>query len=127
MKKINLVLVLAVIIIFIFLFIKDRYYKPNELRENGILLTAWTIDWKQSTKAGMGLEYQFYYKGEKIIGYAASKNFKGNMNFVHKYFPVIYAPKYGHKELLIEPRHFKEYNISFPDSLNWVLPYVSDK
>lgn len=76
MKKVNLFLVFAVVVFFIFLFIKDRYYKPDELKQNGILLSALTLDWEQSTKMGFGLKYEFYYKGEKITGYAASKNFK---------------------------------------------------
>jgi hypothetical protein len=126
MKKLNLTLVVAVVLFFVYLFVKDRYYKPKELKENGILLTASTMEWQQSTKAGFGLKYEFFFDGKKITGYAASKYFAGNINFAHKYFPVIYAPKYGHKELLIEPRRFKEYNIPFPDSLKWVLPYIKE-
>ena len=45
------------------------------------------------------------------------------MNFVHQYFPVIYDTIKGYKEILIDPKSFKWYDIAFPDSLKWVLKY----
>ena len=87
MKILNLVLVLGVIVFFIFIFVKDRYYKPDELRENGILLSASTLEWEQSSKMGFGLKYEFFYNGEKITGYAAAFSLKGNINFTRKNFP----------------------------------------
>jgi hypothetical protein len=124
MKKGNLFLVFSVVIIFIYLFIKDRYFTPGELKKNGILLTAYTKEWQLSTKAGYGLKYEFFYMGKKNTGWAASKDLKGNLSFENKYFPVLYDPVHGHKELLMEPRIFKEYNIPFPDSLKWVLEFL---
>lgn len=124
MKKGNLFLVFSIVIVFVYLFIKDRYYTPEELKKNGVLLTAFTKEWKLSTKAGYFLEYEFYYNNKKIIGSASSKNLKGNLSFENKYFPVLYDPVHGHKELLMEPRIFNEYNIPFPDSLKWVLEFL---
>ncbi len=126
MRKINVVLISAIILIFIYLLIKDRVFKPEELREKGIVLNAWTLEWVFSSKGGRHLKYEFFYKEKKIIGYEPFSKATGNINFVHKYFPVIYDPQSENKELLIEPKSFTEYNIPFPDSLKWVLPYVSD-
>jgi len=60
--------------------------------------------------------------------YKSKKSFSrckkiGNMNFVHQYFPVIYDTIKGYKEILIDPKSFKWYDIAFPDSLKWVLKY----
>ena len=71
-KKINLLLVAGVIAVMGYLFYNDIYNKPKELKENGILLTAYTKEWQLSTKAGYGLKYEFFYKGGKNTGYAAA-------------------------------------------------------
>lgn len=126
MKKINMVLISAVILFFIYLFIKDRIVKPEELRRKGIIVSAWTLEWVIGSKGSFDLKYEFFYNESRIVGYAPFSKFRGDMNFVHKYFPVIYEPMSGDKELLIEPRRFNEYNIPFPDSLKWVLPHVRD-
>lgn len=123
-KKINLILVAGVILLMGYLFYNDIYNKPKELKENGVLLSAFTLDWKISTKAGYVLKYEFYYNKHKLIGFASSKDLKGNLSFENKYFPVLYDPVHGHKELLMEPRIFKEYDIPFPDSLKWVLEFL---
>ena len=127
MKIINITLICIVIFFFIYLFVKDRVDRPKLMREKGIVLNAWTIEWTFSSKGGRKLKYEFFHKGIKIIGYVPFSEANGNINFVHKYFPIIYEPESGYRDLLIEPKMFKEYNIPFPDSLKWVLPYVSDK
>ena len=99
-------------------------YIHNRLKSQGILLNAHTLEWGASAKMGMDLQYEFYYKGKKIIDNNATGVFRGNRDFENKYFPVMYDPTFGASELLMTPTDFEKFNISFPDSLNWVLPYL---
>jgi hypothetical protein len=99
----------------------------KKLHKNGILLNAKTTNWAPGAKVSLDLKYEFYYKGEKKIGADAFNDFRGNPDFVGRYFPVIYYPGWGgHNQLLITPSDFKEFNLPFPDSLNWVLPYIGE-
>jgi hypothetical protein len=42
--------------------------------------------------------------------------------FENKYFPVVFSKKNPKKSLiLIFPDYFEDWNVKFPDSLNWVL------
>lgn len=110
--------VIAIVIIFILI-------GKKELQTQGILLNAKTTNWASSSYMGMDLKYEFYYKGEKLSGANAFNKFRGDPDFVDHYYPVMYYPGLGgHSQLLIEPEDFKEYNIPFPDSLKWVLPYL---
>jgi hypothetical protein len=99
-------------------------FRQNRLKSHGILLNAHTLEWGVSAKMGMDLQYEFYYNGKKIIDNNATGVFRGNRNFENKYFPVMYDPMFGASELLITPTDFEKYSIPFPDSLNWVLPYL---
>ena len=49
---------------------------------------------------------------------------KGSFDFVGKSFPAMYLPKKDILEVLITPKDFEKFKIPFPDSLNWVMPYV---
>ena len=73
---------------------------------------------------GMNLRYEFYYKNEKRTGSNSFGKIRGVVDFENKSFPVMHEPKLGVSQLLIEPLDFKRFNLSFPDSLNWVLPYL---
>lgn len=94
-----------------------------ELEKNGILLNATTSHWVYGTKT-RGLEYVFFYKGKEITYDNPFEKFVGDKDFENKNFPVMYDPKSGSSQLLIEPSDFKRFKLSFPDSLNWVLKYI---
>ncbi len=106
------------------LFVLFVIISQNRLSKNGILLQAHTLNWDISAKMGMTLRYEFYYNGNKIIGNNSFQKIRGLEDFENKNFPVIYNSKLGSSQLLIEPSEFKRFNLSFPDSLNWVLPYL---
>lgn len=119
-KKLTLsicIILFVVVLIFIM-------YSEQRLKSNGILLNAKTLNWAVGAKMSMNLKYEFYYDGKRIKDNNASGNYRGNRIFENKYFPVMYDPKYGTSKLLVEPSDFKEFNIAFPDSLSWVLPYL---
>ena len=121
-KKITLAVIIIVFLL-IFLFIKFREFN---LTNNGILLNAKTLEWAGSSKMGMDLKYEFYYMGEKKEDANAFPKIWGLHDFEGRYFPVMYDPKLGMSQLLIEPSDFKRFNLPFPDSLKWVLPYFKE-
>ena len=125
-KITGIILILGVFSFFVYVYTLNVYCIPKRLKNYGVMLNGWTLEWKFDSKGGRSLEYEFYFKGKKIIGYTSLSKNNGNGNFVHTYFPLIYDTIHGHERMLIEPKDFKEFNIDFPDSLNWVLPYVKD-
>ena len=46
--------------------------------------------------------------------------------FIGKVFPVIVSVVTKNSTILVTPRQFKEYDIPFPDSLQWVIAYAKD-
>lgn len=116
-------LISIIIVIFLFGFYLWGFLAENELDKRGILLNAKTSHWVYGTKT-RGLEYIFYYKGGKITSNNPFEKFVGNKDFEDKNFPVIYDPKFGSSQLLIEPSNFERFNLPFPDSLKWVLKYL---
>jgi hypothetical protein len=110
---------IAIVIIYI-LIVK------RELHKQGILLNAKTTNWASGAKVSLDLKYEFYYNGKKIIGANAFNDFRGNLDFLNRFFPVMYYPGLGgNSQLLIGPEDFKEFYLPFPDSLKWVLPYLN--
>lgn len=124
MKKLNIILIFAIISFFVYLFYVDRYLKPKELMNNGILIKARTTEWVTGAKGSVNLKYNFVFNEKIIYSFTPVKNNRGNQHFVNKYFYVLYSPKTGNKDLLMTPNDFKKYNLSFPDSLKWVLEYA---
>ncbi len=121
--KSNKLSLLIVIILFVAVILIIKVREIN-LNKHGILLNAKTTEWVTGSKMSMDLRYEFYYNGKKIIDNNATGNFRGNRNFEDKYFPVMYDSELGMSQLLITPADFEKYNIPFPDSLKWVLPYL---
>src|SRR5690606_5193877 len=120
-RKVQLIAVI-VIVFLIFLFIKlSEVY----LNRTAILLNAKTTEWVSGAKMGMSLQYEFCYEGKKIVGNNSFGKIRGNIDFEGRYFPVMYDPIFRSSKLLIEPSDFKKFNLPFPDSLNWVLPYLN--
>ena len=72
----------------------------------------------------MDLQYEFDYKGKKIVSNNPFEHIRGNRDFENRYFPVMYDSTLGLSQLLVEPDNFQRFDIPFPDSLNWVLQYL---
>jgi hypothetical protein len=118
----NKVVVISVFCIFglLIVFVEIRQIS---LSKNGVVVNAHTLDWAGSSYMGMTLKYEFVYKGEKEEGNNPIEKIRGLREFEDKYFPVFYDPKLGQSQILIDPAKFKKFNVPFPDSLSWVLPY----
>lgn len=83
---------------------------------------------------GVVLDYEFNYKSRKGFNYEFNingKSYKGfylsgfnKPEFISRMFPVICnSEKPTENALLIFPKDFERYDLHFPDSLSWVLPY----
>ena len=110
------------VIIFFLIFIAYIFLSEKYLKKEGIVLNAKTTTWCVVVK-GYDLNYEFYYEGKKKTANNAVEKIRGLREFEDKNFPAIYDPKYGASQILIDPGMFKKYNVPFPDSLKWVLPY----
>jgi hypothetical protein len=115
----------AIIAVLLFLVtIVLRTISQKKLESEGIIVNARTLNWASSASMGRSLKYEFYFKGERIEGDTPFPQIKGLRSFEGRFFPAIYEPKTGLNELLIFPDDFEKYKIKFPDSLNWVRPYL---
>jgi hypothetical protein len=123
MKKPNTSFYVTIVLsITIIVFISISKYR---LKSNGLLMNARTTSWASTPNVGMVLKYEFYFQGKWISGANSMEPFRGNPNFINRYFPVMYYPEMaGQSQLLVRPSDFKDFNISYPDSLKWVLPYL---
>lgn len=120
-KKITL-FIIVIVFIFILIYIKTS---ENNLIKKGELCNAKTIEWVSGAKMGLSLQYEFMYKKTKLTRSNAFGSIRGNKDFENRYFPVIYDPESGISQLLIEPSDYERFNLKFPDSLKWVLPYLN--
>lgn len=120
-KNSNLKAVLIVgILIGVFLLFRNDADK-NLLR-NGKIIHGRTLNWAIGSKS-YNLKYEFNHDGKMRSSANAVEPIRGLKIFENKNFPVIYEDSYGLSQILIDPAEFKKYNVPFPDSLNWVVPY----
>jgi hypothetical protein len=77
--------------------------------------------------AGGGITYEFVVNGKTYENkslYAPIYSSKGYF-FVGRSFPVAYdSTDVNNNTILILPMDFKEFHISFPDSLEWIREYI---
>lgn len=109
-------------------FIAVKYSEKQEaeiLSHKGLALATVVGYSPHGAKTSDQFEYTFtisgmIFKGDHI-GIWPNSNYK---DFIGRQFVVIYDTLNPNNEsMLISPRDFKRYNIPFPDSLKWVIPY----
>lgn len=96
----------------------------NDLKKNGVIVEAQIIRVNLGGKTSGGFQCLIKYKNEEKELSSPSTLLKGSFDFIGKTFPAMYLPGKDILEILITPRDFEKFNIPFPDSLNWVMPYV---
>lgn len=117
-------LALFIFIAFVAICFSYVFFRSNDLKKNGIIVNGKILNDVFATKSSvMQFEYEFAYDGTyyKNNSPAGVTNFTA---FIGKIFPVRFSPKTGNSEILITPRHFKRYEIHYPDSLDWVKKYL---
>ncbi|MCW3075354.1 MAG: hypothetical protein JWP69_2423 [Flaviaesturariibacter sp.] len=70
----------------------------------------------------MQFEYEFVYNGKSYLN-SSLAGVTNSSEFIGKTFPVRFSPESGKSEILITLRHFEKYNLTYPDSLEWVKNY----
>ncbi len=73
--------------------------------------------------------FTYVYKGVKYIGLSSSYALPGNVDLtnriINRCFPVVLdSTNPQNSDILLSERKFKEYEIEYPDSLNWISSYV---
>jgi len=76
------------------------------------------------------VDYYFFVNQDRYNGvYSIEKNIISKSFFIENFaghrFPIIYCcNEINNNRLLILPEDFNEFNIPFPDSLNWVKQFI---
>lgn len=118
------ILIISFILLVIFICVFKKIDETHLLENTS--LTTGTVYGFPSGRQGVDVDYTYTVKGENFVNMEGAPNFVriNSAPFVSRSFPVIYDntnPKNSH--ILIHPKDFVKYNIPFPDSLNWILPY----
>ena len=110
---------ITVIVIYYSYKIRDSNIKKNEAFTTGLI-----TNYRRSNKGGSTIDYEY------TIGNKKFKDSKGYGNIIDRYsniligksFPVIYnSNKLNSNNILLTRDDFKQYNLTFPDSLSWVM------
>lgn len=114
-------LISALIILLFVIAGLNQYRQTNDLKRNGVIVTATITDWLGSHKgAGVNPSYrcEFYYKRKRHSLISRSSVKENGMSYVGKTYPALYSEKTDAMKLLIFPEDYEEYNIKYPYSLN---------
>lgn len=120
-------IVIAIGLGLLILFIITRNKNQDDLKQNGILVSAKILGVNYGGKVSGGFHCLIKYKSEEMEMPSRSSLKSGKYDFVGKTFPAMYSPNTNTLEILIAPVDFEKFNIPFPDSLNWVMQYVLEK
>ncbi len=102
------------------------YFRQQSLKENAALADSLITDIYTIGRSGWVIEYEYEIKGlkykERSYEYENSFLKRNRDNLINRHFPIVYNLKKPYNsEILITPVFFKKYNISYPDSLEWIL------
>lgn len=98
----------------------------NRIANNLAISTGYVYSTSIQHRGWVNLKYQFQVNEQsiaetKVMGVPSIHN----KVFLDRSFPVVYSKKNSRlNELLVLPKDFKKYNISYPDSLVWVMKYL---
>jgi len=111
---------ISIVLLFIIVGI-NQCRQTNDLKRNGVIVTATITDWLGSHKGAGGVnpDYrcEFYYKGKKHSLISRSSVKEKGLSYVGKTYLALYSEKTDAVRLLIFPEDYEEYNVKYPDSL----------
>jgi hypothetical protein len=121
-------IVVAIITLFVLAVILGTHYRNAKKRDilKNIVLASGEITNYQKVRKSSGIFFDYNLKLGDVI-YQERVRCEGiklscGNKFIGKHFPIVYSdlnPEYN--EMLITPYQFEEFNLTFPDSLQWVL------
>ena len=126
-ERIVTIVVCSLFIIVIIVSTIIRNSITSKLINHGIITNGLITDITSSVRGDFSIVYSFTFNGRQYKNdYTYSELLlRYQNNFDGKVFPVIYLPEDPTiNYLLVTPNSFKEYDKSFPDSLNWVKLYM---
>ncbi len=130
------IFILSFLVLLALAVVFSSLYERSKLEKKHLITTGLIYDWESGGKSSPGskyINYEFYLGSKKIKGERMYSNESLKLSFVenyliNKYFPIVYSPEYPkNSAILITPKDFAQFEIPFPDSLNWVLPYINGK
>jgi hypothetical protein len=103
----------------------------SAIRENSSITQGSVYDFEHKIKHSAVLKYEFEYEGKKY--YSSSSSSNTGLRWEDEYkilfqqikgkvFPIYFSRDNParYNKILISPKDFEEFNINYPDSLNWV-------
>lgn len=98
------------------------FYNQYYLKRKGVKLNCEIISIVSNYKSAPTFKCKILKQSSEII-FTSNSNVKKSEIFIGKYFPAIYFAENNIGQILITPENFKKFDMSFPDSLKWVLKY----
>lgn len=100
-------------------------YFNFEIKRNAVFTTGKILSYSYATGKSSGtFQYEYVYMNKLIKSNQTIGGVHSYRKFFEKSFPVAVSSFTGRSEILVTPYHFKRFNISFPDSLNWVKEFI---
>jgi len=116
--------ILSVVIIGLFIYfgIIGRCQMDKDIKSCNKFGTAEITGIATTSRFAQGTKFSFYVDNKKYTGVKSNRFYRKLVGYKA---PVIYYCKnpWNH-ELLVEPKDFEKYGLTFPDSLNWILPLL---
>lgn len=114
----------CLIIVVVVILYKESIEK-SLISSNKEITLGYIYDYSYPAKAGIVLHFFYVVSNDTFYGKRRISASKGDEFYLlRKNFPVVYSKNsFSLNRILLFPDHFKEFNLSFPDSLNWVKKY----
>ncbi len=131
-KKINIVLGLALVVLCIAAGIWG-IIRQKTLKNNHKVCVAYVYKYTaggRGNAGGIWIDFTIEvngksYNGSSLYDMSDISSPTVAKSVLHKTFPAVYNPANPLiSSLLILPKDFKKHGYAFPDSLNWLLPYL---
>ena len=118
-KLMSFVLVSAVF----FVFYLVGQSETRQIKRNITISDARVHQTKMGHKGGVNLFYSYYAEGKVYYGKERYPFSSDSRNlFYNRSFPIAYSSKKPElNKILLLPSDFQKFNMSFPDSLQWLL------
>ena len=114
----GLIILIAILVIGYF---RGKDY-TGKIKADMQMANAQVIKSSMARRGGVVIDYIFYYDNKEYQNQETLAIYSGLRTvFENKSFPVVFSgsqPTYS--QLLLLPADFEKYNLTYPDSLNWL-------
>jgi hypothetical protein len=97
-------------------------WAKKQILSTGKLTTCRIVSFSSDNKGGNGgYKCELFIANKWSIVVSPTTITRGKYDLINRYFPMIYSEKMDDGVILITPRDFKDANLPFPDSLQWIV------